>query len=327
MISLNHDFFKGIDLPESDLAQYYIDLAIFSANHNPDFQKSIDYIQKASKLLEKIKAPNEEMIRVIANEIQYHTHTSNHEACIELLERGDQLLSQSKSAAYNALYIFSKTLCLVDQGKYTETIETVTANLETLDEAHLYPTFRFWTLTQLALAYAKSNDIKNALVTLERAEELAFEFNQRKDDIIFANINVVKGLCAMLAPDTFPNAIDDVQKAIEIYTKVYKTNDKHKRQALANLVLAELFIRDKNWESAEEYLSKSESVYDQILNSKSTDDIGDLYKNFVIVGVNLANDGIVHRYLKKLLSTFSAENIYVKEALKYLDSRGIPAPI
>lgn len=324
---IQEDLTAGFEMDDYDAAQYHIDMSVYTANINPDFDIALEHVKKATEFLAKSEIIPEEEIRLLANKLQLNTHRGEFDEGREAIVAGDQLLSISQSPGYNALYIFAKAAFLNESADFQGTIDVVESGREVFEAAKLYPSSGFWALYQKAYAQTKVGDIDGAAHSIEVAEQQAKSFRDTPDRIIFANLNVAKGLCAIKSSEHYPEAISSLNDAVSIYKKIYKTDTGHKRQALAFMVRAQLHMKSEDWDAARSDFKSAENVIAVIMQDRPSYLVAELFKCWVKFGINIADDGLIRTYLKKLIDTFGLDHEETKTAILFLDQRGIDLPL
>lgn len=323
---IQSDLSSGLVLDDYDAAQYHMDMSVYAANLNPNYDVASEHLERASILLGRGEESAEEAIRLIANKLQTHTLSGDLESGRPLLIDGDRLLRTSQSLGYNVLYIFAKAAYLNEVADYAETIRVIESSANMFEAAKLHPLSALWTLYQKAYAQAQVNDLDGAVHSIQKLEEGAREFEESPDKIIFANLNVAKALCSLHDPSLYPNAIELVDKALQIYDAIYKTEIGHKRQAIAHMLRGQLFLQRGDLEAARKDFQLAESIVDFVLPGRTTYLVAELYKNLVCYGADVANDGLIMAYREKLVRSFGIDHPQTKESILYLDRKGIYLP-
>lgn len=86
---------------------------------------------------------------------------------------------------------------------------------------------------------------------------------------------------------------------------------------------ATLMVTMIKYELAKEHFQKCEQLYNKLQKNKKTDDISELYKLFTMVAANLKDEVLAQTYLKKHIETFGLDHPRTKEAVLYLDEKGV----
>lgn len=324
---LRKDFENGITLPKHEKILYHINLSLFFAMKSADYERAIWHGQKALVLLETEKEMYEEKVCTIANLIQYHALSGLTDQCQQLVETGEKLLPLSQSQMDNTLYVYATTMFLLDRGK-TKHVITLIRNLETLwKKQDFHPPIRYFAYNQFAEALIKEGEIeeaKNALSLSEKYVEGFYEKNARNN--LIGKLYLLKAACQLNHPISFDSTKALIEKGLSVYETVYKGANKHRTQAFGYLLLGKLHHIHKHYKQAKAHYLKSEEIFDTILKNKKVDDVSDLYKQLALLGIDSTDETLTHIYLQKQIGTFGLDHPKTKEALIYLDERGLPLP-
>lgn len=326
---LDSDFKAKVSLLKEDEVLYNAIMALYSGIRSPDYDKAIFYGIKALKLAESTNNMYEEQMRIIANLIQHHSFTGRIEESAKFIEMGEKLLSLSQSDSYNALFIIAKNSFLLDRGELKQTIDLIAENENLFKRQDLYPSMRYYVLSQLAEALIKEDKIERASNALERSEKWSRNFHGEKDDnFFFGRLYVLKATLLMLSsPNSFEEAKSMFERGLGVYQACFHAPDKHRGQAFAHLQLGKLYHHHKHYDKAKANYIKSEAIFDKLLKGKKINDVSELYKCLSILGVDTNDETLTHTYLKNQLAIFGLDHPKTKETLLYLDAKGVRIPI
>lgn len=324
---LQSDLNHGAVLSQEDAILSNIGLAHLAAMYSPDYTKAIDYGNQAFRLIKAESEMYEEKIRLISNLIQYHAHIGNLDVCETHVKKGERLLQFSRSAAYNALFIFATTMYLIDQGDTQKVIDLVVKNKDLLDKLIVYPSIRFYILKQQAEAFIKQGNLKKAQETLKLSEKYGLAFYSNKENSFFAQLDVLQTACCLNHPQEFKNSETLIKNSLSTYSKVFHGDDKHRNQALAHLILGKLYHYNKHYDQAKTHYLISEKIFGKILQNKKIDDVSELYKMLAILGADTKDEALTHTYFKKQQSVFGLDHLKTQELVVYVDEQGLSLPL
>ncbi len=324
---LQKDLRQGIIPPKEDQILYNTGLFVFLVTHFSDYKKALSYGKKASNLIATEDKMFEEKIRLIANQIQYYCLTGDLDKCEALVKRGKALLPLSQSIAYNSFFIFATTIYLIDKGNCQNAIDLILNNKNLLENLNHYPSIRFYILTQLAEAFLKQCNIEKCKKALEQAEKYALEFYADKENTFFANLGVLKAACHFSKPQHFKTSEELIKQALKTYLKIFKGENQYRKQAFAHLMLGKLYALNKHYDQAKTQYLICEQIFEKLLQNKKIDDVSELYKSLAILGVDLQDEVLAHKYLHKQLAIFGLDHLKTKEISVYLDKRKLILPL
>lgn len=325
---LTKDLEKKVPFSKEDKILYNINLALFSALYETDYEKSIKLTKEALEISRSFEAFPEEHIRMRANLIQFHVLSGRQQECSSFVREGEKLLSLSASVPYNVLFIYATTLFFNDQGEIQKTIDVIRHYQALWDQQSFYPIMRIYILNQLAEALIKKEEIEAAQEVLALSEKFGKEFyGENQENGFFGNWHVLKAMCLFPEPQSFEAAKSFIQKGLQIQEKSFKGTDKHRHQAFAHLQLGRLFHLHHHDDQAKARYLASDAIFTKILKNQKVDDVSDLYKQLAILGIDTKDEALTNVYLKKQIAIFGLDHPRTKEIFHYLDEKGLDIPM
>lgn len=96
-------------------------------------------------------------------------------------------------------------------------------------------------------------------------------------------------------------------------------------QPFPHIILGEIYERQNNLQRAQDEYKNAEEIYSHIFKTIEVDDISYLYKNYVMLGAKMKDEGMIKKYLQLLTDHFGLDHRRTKEAIQYLDEHKVPA--
>ena len=337
---INEDMGSGIKVSRHDEITYLISSSVYTVFHGvsthnvkthgvktqgSSYEQAIHLAKQALSLLALEGGMSEEKIRIIADLMQYYCAIGELSPCVPLLSEGERLLEVSRSISYNALFIYAASLYFVDKGEDKKALEFIQRYQKTMDRLVSYSPFRLYIsrlLVEILVRKKKEGEAQEALKTLEQG---GHAFYKDRENTFYAHLDVLKAQCLFKTPH-IKQAKALLHKALEIYAQMFGGEAKHRKQALAHLVLGEFYESTQNYEKAKKHYLKSEDIYEVLLKQKAIDDVSLLYKQLAFLGITLREEDITHTYLKKHLRMFGIQHPRTKEIIHQLDLKGLPIP-
>lgn len=324
---LENDIKHKVKLSKYDNILYHTNLFIIHAVGS-DFDKANRIGKILLNLLNQEEQMYEEKIRFFSNMIQYCSLTGNVDEASKFVDEGKKLLPLSKASEHNCLYIYSTSMYFIDRGEIDKAIDLISKFRKLLDEqASYHPSMRFFTLNLLAESLIKKGNIEEAKHVLNLSEEQGHQFYGDNDhNNFFGRLYVLKAACSLKQLKSFEYSKSLMEKAIAIFRHIYKASDKHRNQAFTHLYLGKLLHHHGQFKQAKQNYLISKDIFEKALKSQKIDDVSDLYKSLVILGVDSKDETLIHVYLKKQLEVFGPEHPRTKEILLYCDEHQVKLP-
>jgi len=321
---LQKDFDNGIKLLSEDEIVYNSDLFLFY-RLSSNLDKAIVYGEKALKLSENQDGMFEEKSRLFSNLIQYYTLVGLLDECQPFIEKGDKLFDLCCPPA-QAHYIYALCFFLTERGEFPKAIELVDQNKRYLDriEGNLF--MHFFLRFQFAEALLKNGDIKRSKEILASTAKLLREYYDDEGSHFFGKLFVLEATSKLPDPKSFLEAKSLLQKGIKIYEKAYKGSDKQRHQSYPYLQLGKLLHQHQDYAEAKTHYLKCEAILEKICKSLKVEEVSELYKQLVMLGVDTKDEVLAHTYIKKQISIFDLNHPRTKEMMVYLTERGLVLP-
>lgn len=323
---LQKDFDMGIKLTKEDDIKYNSNLFLFFRIHNPNFDKALVYGQKALKLIEAEEGMAEEKLRLFSNFIQYYSLLGLIEEAKRFVIEGEKYFHISQSSAFNALYILAKTVYHNEAGDFSQTIDFIQGNRALLEMQKSFPAMYSFTYTQLCEALVKEGDIIESEKQLSVTEKVGRDYFTNEINDFFPKLFAINALSKLAKKENHKDVKELLEKALDIYNKIYGGEDKHKNQGAVHLYLGKLHFLNQQYNEAKDHCLKSEQIYDKALRGKQIYDLSELYKLLAILGVELKDESLTHTYFKKQFTTFGIDHPNTVEISIYVDKKGLSLP-
>lgn len=324
---LETDLQKNVFVSTGDKVLYLVNMALYSAIRNPNYEKALDYGVQSLTLSEKVPERNDERLRILSNLIQHSCLCGLIKNCPKYIEMADKLYEKAQFPAYKGLYLIAKNVYLIDTGDFEGVIKSVNDHRDIIEHRKDFPYMKYFILNQLAEALIKTGKISEAEKPLEEAIKYARDYHgENEQNMFFGKYYVLKGMCLLKDKSNTNQARELMEKGVEILGGRFGASNKHKLQGFGHLQLAKLYHKDNRLAEAKDHYMQSEMVFDSILKEKAIDDVCDLYKQLVILGVDMKDERLTHDYLNKLKKVFGINHPGTIGAITHLDERGIQLP-
>ncbi|MGL5720041.1 MAG: NB-ARC domain-containing protein [Alphaproteobacteria bacterium] len=312
---------------QMDQALLEMNLGFFEAVYFVNYEKAIQHETKAISLLEKIPESYEETIRTCGNLIQSYLLRGEILKARPYLETGKQLLANSKSDVYNALFVFAWVFFLTDQGNYEEAMSVIERHKKLFSNIPEYPTMEMYVLLQKAGVLIKLEKTKLCKEILNNVEKKISAFFGKRESNIGANFLLLKVFNQLGEQETFQTSLAWLQQAIGIYERAFHGPRKHRMQAFAHFVLGKLYEQQGDTKKAIDAYLQSEDTYNAVLKEKAIDDVSMLYAALALLGLKLNDMTMAQIYLRLHIKLFGLNHPRTLEILGYADDNSIPVPI
>ncbi len=320
---IEEDFNTGLELEPYYKAIFKMSKGFFECIYNVNYDEAIRNMSEGLTLLDPFKDHNDGKLRAIANLAQYYTLRGEPDVAEEMINKGKSLFNDANSAEYKTFFIWAWSLVLTDQGKYEEAIKVLN---KAKGFPHSFPVFEQGLLQQRTLSYIKLGKIKEAALALKQFEKAIEEFFQGKSKMALGSVWEYKSLILLHKQKHIFEVFGYLGQALNLYKEFFRHDKKHRLQARAHLTMGKAHKVGKKYEKAlQEYLL-SEEIYNMILKEKKIDDVSDLYTELAILGTNLKDDGITHRYLTSHIDTFGIDHPRTEKILDHLDRLKLAVP-
>lgn len=323
---LQTDLDNGIKFTKKDDIMFNSNLFLLFRIHNPNFDKALDYGKKALKLIELEEGMVEEKLRLFSNFIQYYAMLGLIEDAKWFVIEGEKYFHLSQSSAFNALYILAKTVYHNEAGDFSKTIDFIQGNRTLLEMQKSFPAMYSFIYTQLCDALIKNGNIIEGEKQLIVTEKIGRDYFTNEINDFFPKLFAINALCKLAKKEKFADVRKLLEKALNIYDKIYCGQDKHKNQGSVHLYLGKLYFLNQQYDKAKQHSLKCEEIYDKVLKGKKIYDMSELYKLLALLGVELKDESLTHIYFKKQLKTFGLNHPNTLETAIYIDKKGLSLP-
>lgn len=321
--AIEKDLEGGLVLDPYYMALFKINKGFFECTHNVNYDEAIRYMTEGLSILTPYRDHTEEKLRAITNLAQYHTLRGQTDVAEGFINEGKDIFDDSQSIAYKSFFIFAWSLVLTDQGKFKEAEEV-------LEKANqfpaLYPAFEHGILHQKLETFIKQGHLKKASKIFNEYEKKLQEFFKGRQNIGLGNAFFFKGLLLIYKEKNISKALQNLTKALKIYEETFHSDKRHRNQARTHLALGKAHALNKDYTEALKAYLFSEEIYDIVLKEKKIDDVSDLYKELALLGIDMKDDGLTHKYLKAHINIFGHSHPRTQEILHALDGHGLVAP-
>jgi len=311
-----------------DLEPYYqalfkINKGFFECIYNVNYDEAIRNMSEGLTLLEPFKDYNDGKLRAIANLVQYYTLRGETDIAETFINKGKDLFNETESLSYKSFFIWAWALVLTDKGSFEDSVQV-------LDRAkglpNLFPSWEQGLLQQRIENFIKQGKLKDASKILKEYEKVISEFFQGRKNIALGNALFFKGAILTYKEKNISTAFHYLTEALKVYEEFFRDSKKHRIQARAHLALGKAYSIKKDFKNARQEYLLSEEIYDAVLKEKKIDDVSGLYKELAILGAEMKDEALVHKYLKAHIDTFGRMHHRTKEILLYLDQNGLTVP-
>ncbi|MBA3814345.1 MAG: hypothetical protein H0X26_07655 [Alphaproteobacteria bacterium] len=321
--AIEKDLQDGLKLDPYYTALFKINKGFFECTHNVNYDDAIRYMTEGLDVLTPFEDHSEEKLRAIANLAQYHTMRGETAIAEKFINEGKSIFSDSQSIAYKSFFIYVWSLVLTDQGKFKESAEVLNKAKEF---PALYPAIEHSILHRMLETFTKQGNLTQASKTFEEYEKKLREFFKERQNVSLGHVFYFKGLFLIYNKETIPEALGNFTKSLKVYQGIFRGDKKHRSQARAHLGMGKAYRAKTDFKNAfKEYLL-SEEIYDFVLKEKAIDDVSDLYKELALLGIEMKEDGLTHKYLKTHIDTFGRSHPRTQEILLALDKKGLVVP-
>lgn len=312
---------QGFQLEPYYEAHYKINKAFFESVRNANYTEAISTLSEGLAILTSTQQYYEERLRAISNLAQYHALSGEINKSIKFIDEGKEIFEKSKSEYYNSFYLFNWSFVLTDQGKFKEAMDVLHQAKITPQLIADHPTLYHALLLQQIELLIKQRRLEEAQKNLEEYEKIMKKFYEEryKAYVGLGNILYLKSMIA-LHNGTYRQEINQwLSDAIKLYNEKLRGEKKNRFQARTHLALGKAHAMNKDYKEAlKEYLF-SEGIYDLIFKEKNMDDLGELYAELALLGVQMKDEGLSQKYLTAHIETFSLDHPRTEKILKGLD--------
>lgn len=325
---IEKDLKRGLQLDPYYKALFHINKGFFEAVHNINYDEAIRNMSEGVALLSPLKKYDEERLRALSNLAIYHSLIGEITRADNLIDQGKVIFKNSTSDVFNTFFIFSWAVILLDQGKFEDTIETLNKEKAYPNIITDLPTLYYAILRVKLEVLIKQRRLEEAQKAIEEYEKLLRSFFQERYEKSFEAPNVLffKSLISIYKGENTEKAIQYLTENLKKHKEAFKSDKKHRRQARTHLVLGMAHSLNKDYtEAFKEYLL-SEEIYNIVLKEKKIDDVSELYMAIALLGIDMKDDGLTHKYLKAHLNIFGHSHPRTQEILHTLDKHGLVIP-
>lgn len=319
---------QGLQLESYYEALFKINKAFFESIYNANYNEAISHLNEGLIILDSLGKYDEEKLRALSNLAQYHVLRGETNKAAEIIYSAKTTFKKSKSERYNSFYLYNWSFVLNDQGKFEEAMDV-------LQQVKLTPQFRidFATLSHGLMCHKieiliKQRHLEEAQKQLVEYEKILKEFYKERYNtyVGLGNVLYFKGAISVYKGITTPKTVQQLTEAINIYNKILRGEKKSRFQARIHLALGMAHTLNKDYKNALKAYLFCEEIYELIFKEKNSDDVSELYKEFMILGAKMKNEAIVSQYLKAHIQTFGHTHRRTKEMLLFLDREKLPVP-
>ncbi|OJW46991.1 MAG: hypothetical protein BGO67_09855 [Alphaproteobacteria bacterium 41-28] len=320
---IEEDLDFGLELKPYYKAIFKISNGALECIYNVNYDEAIRNMEEGLALLDTFKDYDDGKLRAIANLAQYYSLRGEPVIAEKIINKGKQIFNNSTSDEYKTFYIWTWSLVLTDQGRYEEAIRV-------LDMAkglpHSFPVFEQGLLQQRTFSLIKLGKIEEASKILKQFEKAIRKFFKGKSKMASGSILEYKSYILIYKQKNIPAALNYLAQSLKEYKEFFRHDKKHRLQGRAHLAMGKAYKVKKDFQTALKEYRLSEEIYNLVLKEKKIDDVSDLYKELAILGAEIKDEALVHKYLKAHIDTFGKMHPRTKEILLYLDQNRLTVP-
>lgn len=260
----------------------------------------------------------EEKLRAITNLIQYRAMRGEWEKTKDLVEQGKRIIPSLPCDSCICFFIYAWAITLNDQGKFQQALDALNiTNAYPMLSIEYPPTYQGVTLQKIE-ALIKLGKLDEARNHIKELEKKLKEFYAKKTAVL-AYLLTLKSMVLFRHPRERPQAFEIIKDALEIYNQSFRSPIRHRAQARTHLALGKAYTIQHDFPNALKAYLMSDKIYTAVLKSKNIDDVSDLYKDLAILGVDMEDEALTHKYLNAHTKTFGLDHPRTKEIFHYLD--------
>ena len=168
--------------------------------------------------------------------------------------------------------------------------------------------------------------LNEAMQNIKKLEENTKKFFQKRENTMYANVLMFRSIISLYKNKNIKKTIQDLSEAIQIFNDSFHGDKKHRNQARTHFILGKAYKSQNDFQKAFEKFALSEEIYDILLKNKKVDDVSDLYTELALLGTDLKDEGITHKYLKAHIDTFGLDHPRTERILTHLDRLNLVVP-
>ena len=291
-----------------------------------NFDDAIRYVQEGLDIFEKTGDYPTETLGSINNLIQFYAMRGELEKAASFVPSAQEKLQKTDYPMIKCSFLYVFSFLLLDQGKFQEVNATLAQakNHPTLAEDN--PPIYHAILLVKIMSLLKQKKLEELRKTLQEYESTTNLFFQGRNNSALSHILLHKSLLAMESNKVAPSLFKDLEEALKVYHVFFKGDKKHKMQARVYYAIGKAHHLKGDFDRALENYLVSDEVYSDVLKNKRIDDVSELYKALVLLGVDANKEKTTSKYLRAHIDTFGEKHPRTAEIVLYLDERGVGLP-
>lgn len=323
-IDIEKDLERGLTLDPYYKALFKINKGSLEANRT-NYEMAIQYMKEGLIILTPYEAYKGDKLRAISNLIQYYAMEGKSHEADKLMTKGNAIFKKLDSIIYKSFFLYVCSIILNDQGKFTESLDTLNKTNVYPMLSTDYPPIYHAILLQKIETYIKLGQLEKARKYGEELDKTLQKFYTKKS-VMLANMLLAKSFIFLLQKKELSQCISSIKEALQVYENSFRGNSKHRNQARAHLALGKAHKMNKDHKEALNAYLLSEEIYNIVLKENKIDDLSDLYKELALLGIAMKDDGLTYKYLKAHMNIFGHSHPRTQEILQSLDKNGLVAP-
>lgn len=246
----------------------------------------------------------DDCLRCLTNLAQYEYLQGNLKEAEDYIQKCMGYYHRSASAAYKSLFLCIKSMIQLDSRHLEEAESTLDQLSEEIKQVEDYGTLELIRKNILADFYIKTDRYVEAeKLLLSNIEEQIKFFGSDKTSLSAITYLLLSMTSTHIQASQKEN-ITQLEKVIDTFQSTYKSDDKHRLQALSWRVMGQALIIQKNISEALEAFLQSEKIYKKVFQNLNVPDVEVLY--FQIIDSAIKNNA--HRLSVEYLQHY--KNIF-----------------
>lgn len=290
------------------------------------YPEAIQDLKEGLALFESLEGCQNEMLKTIANLMQAHIWYGEPEKAQGLIPQGKSLLQQATSVVQRCFFLYAKALTLADQGQFQraeEILKKVDAYFTVREER---PPLDHIILQLKAAVFIKQGKLDEALKVIKECADKTAKFYHGRSNMALSHSLLLKSLAYIKKGNVLPQLFQDLNKALSIYNDYFKGERKQRFQARTYFAIGKAYAFQRDFKKALAHFMISDEIYNKSLVTKSIDDVSELYTALAILGKEMQDEELTHKYLNEHIQTFGLAHPRTQEVMLYLIKEGCSIP-
>jgi tetratricopeptide (TPR) repeat protein len=286
---------------------------IFENEANKKFYEK--KLLESINLFENNNALVNERFLAYINLSQFYLFKGEYEQTIAYLKKARKLLNYIYIPNYQALFWYHNSWIYVEKGEYKEAEKNIELFFVNTKQAQVSPSIYLHGVNIYASIEFRLGNYKKAFVNAKKCYKLAVKFYKTEEkDVIAENLVTMSRYYKMIK--NYSEAEVYIKKAISIFEVIFGSPNLDPSQAVAHVVLGEVYNATNRYKQAKKEYIFAEKYYKGLYKNNffKMNEVAVVLANLAILSCEIDDKKQANHYMQILIDNFPADNDNVIKA-------------